>query len=677
MLRKKIADFISNHIQASITIAFGLTSLIGILFSYYFLPILLNYAPGSINTEFDKEFSGGLTYFVQFVLIFLAVFCIGNAWLSIETRDFKNIKKYLDDLESSKNPDIIKRIQQKLVNIKVKCITLPRKLFFFMAIFPSVGVLIVFAFLNFLTPADLKVVLIVAITTLLIASVGQLLLKSVLKSVLITLNNTELLKTTKFSLTTSLIMQFVPLMLICIIYTYLITYSVNMDDKSSILKEHYTFAVKDLISNSSATTLLELQNDLNKINFINENDEVFLITENNEFINFNNVEVTDFFIKYALNLAKDYDNVVYDYYGTEAQGILIPINFNGNEITVVIRYDLTSPSNAIVFLNICIVFVFGIISISYFSHSVVKEISIVTTNMLDIVKNKSDALQKKLPVTSNDEIGELIMAFNEIQDLTVDNLNEIEDKQHTLMEKERLASLGQLIGGIAHNMKTPIMSISGATEGLTELVGEYVASIDNPMVTHDDHKEIAKDMLDWVTKIKTHTSYMSDILTTVKGQASQLTTSEYDTFTVYDLSKRVDILIKHEIKKALLTLDINLNCDPSQIIHGDINNLIQVVNNLITNAIQAYNGKPNEHIILDISTLNNNILIKVSDNGCGMSKEVQSKLFKEMITTKGKNGTGLGLYMSYSTIKGKFNGNITFESEEGVGTTFIITIPKG
>ena len=470
-------------------------------------------------------------------------------------------------------------------------------------------------------------------------------------------------------------MQFVPLMLICIIYTYLITYSINMEDKSDILKEHYLFAVNDLMADSYPKTMTELQNNLNKINFINENDEVFLIDENNQFINFNNVEVTDFFIQYALKLAHNYENIVYDYYGTEAQGILIPINFNGNEIKVVIRYDLTNPSSNIIFLNVYIVFIFSILSIWYFSHSVVKEISIVTTNMTDIVKNKSNALQKKLPVTSNDEIGELIIAFNEIQDLTLDNLNEIEDKQQTLMEKERLASLGQLIGGIAHNMKTPIMSISGATEGLTELVGEYVASIDNPIVTNDDHKEIARDMLDWLTKIKTHTSYMSDILTAVKGQASQLTTSEYDNFTVYDLSKRVDILIKHEIKKALLTLDINLNCDPSQIIHGDINNLIQVVNNLITNAIQSYNGKPNEHVVLDISTENNNILIKVIDNGCGMSKEVQNKLFKEMITTKGKNGTGLGLYMSYSTIKGKFNGNITFESEEGKGTTFIITIP--
>ena len=63
-----------------------------------------------------------------------------------------------------------------------------------------------------------------------------------------------------------------------------------------------------------------------------------------------------------------------------------------------------------------------------------------------------------------------------------------------LIEKERLASLGQMIGGIAHNMKTPIMSIAGASEGLTELIAEYVASIDNPSVNSDDHKEIAKDI---------------------------------------------------------------------------------------------------------------------------------------------------------------------------------------
>ena len=82
-----------------------------------------------------------------------------------------------------------------------------------------------------------------------------------------------------------------------------------------------------------------------------------------------------------------------------------------------------------------------------------------------------------------------------------------------------------------------------------------------------------------------------------------------------------------------------------------------------------------EDIKMILETKNNNLLIHVKDYACGMPQKVKDKLFKEMITTKGKNGTGLGLYMSYSTIKAHFNGDITFESEEGKGTTFTIIIP--
>ena len=71
----------------------------------------------------------------------------------------------------------------------------------------------------------------------------------------------------------------------------------------------------------------------------------------------------------------------------------------------------------------------------------------------------------------------------------------------------------------------------------------------------------------------------------------------------------------------------------------------------------------------------NNLVISVKDYGSGLPQKVQDKLFKEMITTKGKNGTGLGLFMSYSNIRAHFNGNMTFDSEEGKGTKFIITIP--
>ncbi len=255
------------------------------------------------------------------------------------------------------------------------------------------------------------------------------------------------------------------------------------------------------------------------------------------------------------------------------------------------------------------------------------------------------------------------------------DLEEIKSNQDMLIEKERFASLGQMIGGIAHNLKTPIMSIAGATEALTDLVNEYDSSIGDPEVTNADHHDIAKDMSSWITKIKTHTSYMSDVITAVKGQAVETTDAISTEFTVQELIKRVNILMKHELKNSLIELNIDMRVSDDLILHGDVNCLVQVVNNLISNAIQSYNGEPDNKIDFIIERDDDSIILSVKDYGCGMSKEVQDKLFKEMITTKGKNGTGLGLFMSYSNIKAHFNGNITFESELNVGTIFKIIVP--
>lgn len=273
----------------------------------------------------------------------------------------------------------------------------------------------------------------------------------------------------------------------------------------------------------------------------------------------------------------------------------------------------------------------------------------------------------------NNFLGILIL-FKDITQHKQD-IQTIQNNQDMLMEKERLASLGQLIGGISHNLKTPIMSISGAAEGLTDLINEYDASIGDPEVTNDNHHAIANDMREWITKIHSYTAYMSDIITAVKGQAVNLSENENNAFTVDELFKRVNILMKHEISNASLTLTLDVQVPSSTTLVGDINSLVQVINNLITNAIQSYNGRKGEEIKVLAQKLDNNLIISVIDHGCGMTKEVQDKLFNTMITTKGKNGTGLGMFMSYSTIKGHFNGDITFETEVNKGTTFNVILP--
>ena len=232
-----------------------------------------------------------------------------------------------------------------------------------------------------------------------------------------------------------------------------------------------------------------------------------------------------------------------------------------------------------------------------------------------------------------------------------------------------------MIGGIAHNLKTPIFSISGGLEGLSDLIKEYDSSIEDPTVNDNDMHEIANDMKEWIAKLKEHVSYMSDVITAVKGQAVTLSENNIEDFNVEELFKYVDILMKHELKNSLTNLTIINNVNNSILMNGNINGLVQVINNIISNAIEAYNKVPNKEIKLIANTSNNKVIIEIQDFGPGIPNDVKNKLFKEMVTTKGKNGTGLGLFMSYSNIKAHFNGNLYLKTELGKGTSFFIEIP--
>lgn len=101
---------------------------------------------------------------------------------------------------------------------------------------------------------------------------------------------------------------------------------------------------------------------------------------------------------------------------------------------------------------------------------------------------------------------------------------------------------------------------------------------------------------------------------------------------------------------------------------------MQILDNIIINAIQAYEGKKGT-IELTIESKEEDILFTIKDYAKGIPESIKGKLLKEMVTTKGKDGTGLGMYMSYSTIRGLFGGKMWFESEEGKGTTFFIQLP--
>jgi len=277
------------------------------------------------------------------------------------------------------------------------------------------------------------------------------------------------------------------------------------------------------------------------------------------------------------------------------------------------------------------------------------------------------------PLRENSSYPAMVLLFKDVTQHVID-MQTLRENQDIMLERERLASLGQMIGGIAHNLKSPILAISGGIDQVQYLVSEYRDSIGDSEVEEADHREIAGDMDEWLVKMKHQLSYMSDIISTVKGQAAQFSEKSSHPFTVGEVLKRTQILMQHPLVKGTCTLETEVCINPEQVVFGDVNSLVQILDNVIDNAIHAYNERGGI-IRLKVESAEDAVRFSVADEGGGIAPDVQKLLFKEMTTTRGKYGTGLGLYMSYSTVKGMFRGKMWFETQQGVGTTFFIQIP--
>ena len=110
-------------------------------------------------------------------------------------------------------------------------------------------------------------------------------------------------------------------------------------------------------------------------------------------------------------------------------------------------------------------------------------------------------------------------------------------------------------------------------------------------------------------------------------------------------------------------------------LRGDINNIVQVLNNLIGNAIDAERDSEKKDIYIGIKQNKDELSIYIRDTGRGIPPRVRERLFQEMVTTKGTKGTGLGLFISNSVIRGKFGGSMWAEDAPGGGTIIGFTIP--
>ena len=270
---------------------------------------------------------------------------------------------------------------------------------------------------------------------------------------------------------------------------------------------------------------------------------------------------------------------------------------------------------------------------------------------------------------------------------------EIKDAHAMLLQSEKLASIGQLAAGVAHEINNPIGFISsnlntleGYIKDIKMLMAKYkdIHSINNEermmllekiesLKEEVDIEFILDDLDQLVEESKEGADRVKKIVADLKD-FSRVDHGEKEFFNINQGMESTLNIVRNELKyKAEITKEYNeipeIECYPQE--------LNQVFMNLLTNAAQAIETRGKIGIKTDL--LHNNgddfIEVKISDTGTGIKEENLNRIFDPFFTTKGVGkGTGLGLNISYKIIE-KHNGEIKVESEVGKGTTFIVKLP--
>ncbi len=235
---------------------------------------------------------------------------------------------------------------------------------------------------------------------------------------------------------------------------------------------------------------------------------------------------------------------------------------------------------------------------------------------------------------------------------TLKDLSEIRELEIKIQRREKLAAIGDLAAGIAHEVRNPLSSIKG-----------YVTYLGSLFEKGSENQKASESMVDEVDRIN---RVITELLEFAKP--SDLKLKETDIKQLIDNSLRI---VTYEADAAEVTMKTNIEDElPNLTIDPD--RLTQVILNLYINAIQAMESG-GKILVEARKTENNSIIIEISDSGKGISPGDQINIFNPYFTTK-KNGTGLGLAIVYKIVE-SHGGSIQVKSSRGSGTTFSILLP--
>ncbi len=314
-------------------------------------------------------------------------------------------------------------------------------------------------------------------------------------------------------------------------------------------------------------------------------------------------------------------------------------------------------------------FIIGITGAFFFSHLITSPIKKISqkAQIIDLdsmtLENYPIMEPKKLKVFNvqvNDELDILVTKFTEMINRLNNSHTELKETQKALTQAEKLAALGTLSAGVAHEVNNPLSGIKNCINRIDK----------NPNKTEQNAKYYVL-IKEAVNKIENVVKHLLDF-----SRKQNITFEKVDMNLII---KKSISLSRHKLEGRQISMNHHFNKDC--FVNGSANHLEQVIVNLILNSLDAITERkekdPNIDGTIEITLkhISDKIFVHIKDNGMGIPDEMKNKIFNPFFTSKkvGK-GTGLGLSVSFNLIK-EHQGNIFFSSKKGSGTEFIIELP--
>lgn len=312
--------------------------------------------------------------------------------------------------------------------------------------------------------------------------------------------------------------------------------------------------------------------------------------------------------------------------------------------------------------------------------------------ILEFKLDRTEKVKRTTAILLEETIEELELkrkAIEETNSALQRSLEELKATQAQLVQQEKLASLGQLTAGIAHEIKNPLNFVNNFSDLSRELIEEVFAELENleASATKEEIISILQDVQSNLTKVHEHGTRADSIVTSML-QHSRASGSKREPKAFNPLVKEFVNLSFHGMRagKAPINVDIDLQLDPAvgevSLISEDFS---RVILNLCNNAFDAMRDKlktgqtPGYLPKLTVKTAlqKDKVIFSIADNGPGISNEIRDKIFQPFFTTKkGTEGTGLGLSITHDIVKAH-GGELKVESDMGSGTIFSIILTTG